>query len=114
MVASLSVQGGVWVNLTNWRNDNKNPLNQEIINHTKHVIKGVSNALQEWISVVETYQGFDIIDGKETSRSPTSACVPLTVQLLHHGHNISCSQSQLSWTLCVFAENNLVFWENND
>ncbi len=69
------------------------------------VTKKVIDALQEWISMVETYQDFDIIGGKETSRSPTSASVPLTVHLLHRGHNIPCSQTQLSWTLCVCTEN---------
>lgn len=45
-----------------------------------------------------TYQRFDVADGEETRRSPTGAFVPLTVHLLHHGHNISCSQFQLPWT----------------
>lgn len=69
------------------------------------VTKEVINALHEWISMIETYQDFDIIDRKETSRSFTSASVPLTVHLLHHGHNIPCSQTQLSWTLCVCRAN---------
>jgi len=55
--------------------------------------------------MVETYQYFDITGGKETSRSLTSASVPVTVHLLHHGHNISGPQAQLSFTHCVCRTN---------
>lgn len=46
------------------------------------------------------HQDFDISDGEEPSRSSAGSSVPLCVHLLHHGHDISCSQTQLSWTFC--------------
>lgn len=47
------------------------------------------------------YQDIDVIDGKETSKSSTGASVPLVIHLLYHAHNISCTQTQLFWTLCA-------------
>ena len=46
------------------------------------------------------YQDFDVVDRKEASGSSAGASVPLAVHLLHRGHNVSCSQTQLTWTLC--------------
>lgn len=48
----------------------------------------------------EAYQDFDVVGRKEASGSSAGASVPLAVHLLHRGHNVSCSQTQFSWTLC--------------
>lgn len=48
-----------------------------------------------------TYQDFDKIDRKEAAVSSAGSTVPFAVHLLHHGHDISGCQTQLSRTLCV-------------
>lgn len=48
-----------------------------------------------------TYQDFDKIDRKEAAGSSAGSSEPFAVHLLHHGHDISGCQTQLSRTLCV-------------